>query len=477
LRGWFAREDGPAAGAPGDISVLAVLPFQNLSADAGEAYLASAVPMELTARLGRIGALKVVPWTFMKRFGELTPQSLKDIRQRTGADAVVEGSVLAMPGGTGDERPVQVRVQVYEASTGTQLWSSSFERSLSDFFPLQAEIAAEIANRVHVVLAAREQGLLSASRQVAAPAMEDYLRARQRLEGEMDLDGAIDLFQRAIRSAPDFAEAYVGLSSCYALQSAYFGHVPAPVATTRALDASNRAIELDARLPEGWAARAFVRFALEGNWAAAEADFTRAMELGPMSVDVLETYSTYLTDRGRHDEAIAISRQAEERAPFSAAASRQVAWAYYMARQFDNAIRQSRRTLEIEPGYVPARTVLARALLFTGRFTEGITELEALGRDYEHTLALGYAMAGRRDDAERLLNRILSSSYDRPVVAYAVALVYVALKDGAHAMDWLETAYRERQSSLTELSVDPMLDPIRSNEPFRAFVARVNEKQ
>ena len=98
-------------------------------------------------------------------------------------------------------------------------------------------------------------------------------------------------------------------------------------------------------------------------------------------------------------------------------------------------------------------------------------------RNVDIIVAAGYAMAGRRDDAERLLNRILSPSYDRPVVSYSVALIYVALGDWMHAMDWLEATYREQDSSMTELAVDPMLDAIRSNERFRALLARVNARK
>ena len=473
IRRWWSGSSAPIQGR---VAMLAVLPFENLTADDREAYLANAVPMELTARLGQIAALKVVPWTFMRQFGTRLQGSLKDVAKRIGADAVVEGSVQLVPGGPDDTRPVRVRVQVYEASTGGLLWSGAFERSLGDFFDLQAQIAQEVTSRVHVVLADREQALVLRSRQVTAQAMEDYLAGRQLQKVQMDIHGASEAFQRAIRAAPAFAEAYVGLSLCYTLESAYYLNVPSTVALPRALDASNRAIALDAGLPEAWSARAFARFALEGNWAAAESDFRRALQLGPESVDVLGDYSNFLTDRGRHREAIDVSRKAEERAPFSAAASRQVAWVYYMARDFDNAIRQARRALTIEPGYVPARTVLGRALLFRGQFAEGISELEAVGPEYDGMLAAGYAMAGRRDDAERLIERMLSPVYDRPVIAYLIALTFVALHEDARAMEWLETAVRDRTASLTELSVDPMLDPIRSNPRFQSWAAQLDQR-
>jgi TolB-like protein/Tfp pilus assembly protein PilF len=473
LRQIWSRGVAPAAVA-GHVSLLAILPFENLSTDGGEAYLANAVPMELTARLGQIGALKVVPWTFMRRFSGTGQHSLKEVAERTGADAVIEGSVQRAPSGGGSQGLVQIRVQVFQAGTGSLLWSASFERSISDFFVVQAQIAQEVAARVHVVLAARDRALVVRSRRVPPDAMEDYLNARYLMEVQMNLQGAIELFRRATEEAPGFAEAYVGLASCYALESAYFGAVPSQVALGRALDASNRAIELDPGIPEAWAARAFARFTLERNWAGAESDFEHALEIGPDIVDVLASYSNYLTIRGRHVEAIDAGRTAEARAPFSAAASRQVAWAYYMAHQYDNVIRQISHVLEIEPGYVPARTLLGRTYLLKGEWAQAIQELEGVSRDYSQILALGYAMAGRRDDAERLLNEILSPSYGRPVVPYQVALIHVALGNTIQALDWLDAAYRDKDPALVQMAVDPMLDPIRSEPRFQGLLASLN---
>jgi TolB-like protein/tetratricopeptide (TPR) repeat protein/RIO-like serine/threonine protein kinase len=466
-------------GVPLQASLIAVLPFQNLSADPADAYLASAVPMELTLRLGQIGALKVVPWTFMNRFNGAGQPSLKDVAHRTGADVVIEGAVLRPPlAAQGSAHPVQIRVQVFQAGIGSILWSGSFERDMGDFFALQVEIAREVAGRIHVVLARREQILVSRVRNVSAEAMEDYLKARNLLEVHMDLQGAIELFQRAANRDPAFAEAHVGLSTCYALQSAYFGSVPTPVALQRAVDASNHAIGLDEAMPEAWAARAFARFALGWDWPGAESDFARAFEVGgPNAADVLDDYSNYLTVRGRHPESIAASRKAEERTPLSVSASRKVAWSYYMARQYDAAIQQLRRTLDIEPDYVPAHTLLGRAYLLKGMWADGIKELESAGTEYEEMLALGYAMAGRQSDANRLLDKMLSPSYKYPIAAYDLALVYAALGDKGQALDRLEAAYTEKNPAIVHLAVDPMLDPIRGEHRFRALLERLHLEQ
>ena len=227
-------------------------------------------------------------------------------------------------------------------------------------------------------------------------------------------------------------------------------------------------------MPAAWGTRAFARFTLERNWAGAESDFHRALELGPTDLETMDSYSNYLTVRGRHAEAIEVSRRAEERGPLSVAAARQVAWAYYMAKQYDAAIQQLRRTLEIEPQYTPAHTLLGRAHLLKGNFAEAIRELEKAGEGYEDMLALGYAMAGQRAIAERLLADILSASYRHPVIPYEVALVYVALADNDRALEWLERANRERDPAFIQIRVDPMVDLLRSDSRFGALRAQLD---
>jgi eukaryotic-like serine/threonine-protein kinase len=462
----------PAAVHSARISTIAVLPFQNLSTDPAEAFLASAVPMELTASLGKIGAVKVVPWTFMRRFDTRADRSLREVAQRTSAQAIIEGSVQMSPRSGDARRPVQVHVQVYEAGTGTLLWSEAFERDLGNFFALQVQIAKEVASRIHVVLATREQVQISRSRTVAPTAMEDYLNARYMMDVQTNIHGAIELLQRAIRIAPEFAEAFAALGSYYALENAYFGAVPSAVALRRALDASSRAIEIDPDLADAWAARAFARFALEWNWSAAESDFRHALELDPNSIEALWGYSDYLSDRGRHREALEMARRAEDRGPMSAQASRQVAWAYYLAHEYRDAINQLRRTLTIDPDYVPAKTLLARAQLLTGNTEEAIRTLQALEDSYPHMLALGYAISGRITEARTLVDRIQLSGYGgHEVTPYRLALVYVALHDVDRAVAALTAAYREKDASMTALAVDPMIDPIRDHSTVRALLS------
>jgi len=145
-----------------------------------------------------------------------------------------------------------------------------------------------------------------------------------------------------------------------------------------------------------------------------------------------------------------------------------------MAHRYDDAIEQVRHVFEIEPGYAPARTVLGRARLFKGAFPEALQELEGIGREYPHHLAVGYAMAGRRADAERVLTDMLSPTSGRPVVPYQVALIHASLGNTTQALDWLEEADRAKDPALIQMGVDPSLDRLRGEARFQRLLTALN---
>jgi TolB-like protein len=473
---WFTTDRSTAAppGVAGRVSTIAVLPFQNITGNPDEDYLGQAVSLELTARLGQIGALKVVPWSFMKQFA--TPKvSFSDVAMRTGADAVIEGAVEVAPRtAAGAPRPVRVRVQLYQAGTGDLLWTESFARDMGDFFALQADIARDVAARINVVLAARERVGVSRARRVSPEAMELYLKARQLLESYADdFQTAIGLFERTIQIEPRFAEAHAGLASAFALQSAYSGAVNSAEGLRRTLDAAARALAIDPELPEAWSARAFAKLALGWDWPGAASDFERALELDRESPTVHGDYANYLTIVGRHTEAVRESLLAEARVSFSPLHSRKVAWAYYMARNYDAAIAQLHKVLAFDADYQPARTLLARAYVLKGQFADGIAEMKAAASGNEAMLAQLYAAAGFRDEARRTLAEVLSPSYAFPRRPYHIALVYAALGEADACFEWLERAFQQKDANMAHLAVDPAMDAMRADPRLRRLLERM----
>ncbi|MGQ0737303.1 MAG: protein kinase domain-containing protein [Acidobacteriota bacterium] len=471
--GWFLWPVSTPLTSPdtSSIQVMAVLPFDNLSQAPDEAFIATGVTMELTSRLAEVGPLRVVPWSFMRRAATQT-MTMQEIGDATKADAIVEGSVQLSPAGESADRRARVRVQLYKADTGALLWTEAYEHNFADVIALQANIAAAIATRVNAVLSRRASARLSRARPVVPGALEDFLKARELLEGRNDIPGALELFRSATQKDPGFAEAHAGLANCYSLESAYSASVSAQVALERTLAASGRAIALDPDMADAYAVRAFAWLALAFDWKAAEIDLTRALALDPDNAKVQDLYSNYLTIRGRHDEAVAASRKAEERSPMSSAYSRKVAWALYMGRRYDEAIAQLTRTLAIEPDYQPARTLLGRAYLLTGRDQEALEEFAAT--KWTLMAAVTRARAGDTAEALRLANSAAGATAPRATTPYDLAILYGALGNVDAGLTHLETAHRLRDAALAHLAVDPLLDPLRASPRYLELLRRMS---
>jgi eukaryotic-like serine/threonine-protein kinase len=458
-----------AALAPPTISTIAVLPFENLSSDSKEQYLANAVPMELTAKLGLIGGIKVVPWSLTRKTSGARPPGKEG--PLASSDALVDGSVQLLEASGGKEPNVRVRVQLYRAGTGQLIWSDTFDRALGSVLTLQLEIAREIAGRLRVVLARREQLMLARQVQAPAAAMEFYLKARLAWEEyASDFEGAITLFKKAIAIDPNFAAAYAGLADCYTLQSAYAGSTSSGEALARAIDAANVAIQLDPSDGEFWATRGFARMALKWDWSGAMTDYQRALELSPGSAVVHSSHASFLIATGDVERAIAEAKVAEDRSPYSLVISRRVAWCYYMGRRYDDAIAQLRKTLAIDAGYSPAHTLLGRALVMNGDFENGLREFGPVPRGFEALLAQLNAVAGREDEARELLGRAESPAGSATTLSYQIAAAYAAMGMDGDAIRWLTRALDEHDAGLCNLTTDPMFDRIRANPAFQGIL-------
>jgi TolB-like protein/Tfp pilus assembly protein PilF len=457
------------------IRTLGVLPFENVSGNPEENYLAAAVPLELISRLGQIPMLKVVPWTFMARYRERST-SLGQIRRESGAEAVLEGAVALVPDeSTGARTLVRIQTQLFDTGTGVLLWSDSVERDLGSFLRVRGEIAQQIAALVQVQLEHRERLQIASARDVDPEAMALYLKGREALEArtEESLNRAVEHLEAAVAKSPQFAEAHVALADTYILLSAYLGVMSAERAYELSLQATTKALAIDDTLGDAWATQAFAHYVLAWDWPKAEKEFRRALSLSPHSAEVRHWYADYLSAIGRRQEALVQSRLAESRSPLSAPYSRDVAWSLFFARRYDEAIDQLRKTLERHPDFVPARTLLGRALVQKGRYEEGVAELQAAGDSYSAMLAQAYAAAGRREEAQGVLKKILAGETSDPVLPYEVALVYAALGEADLAMSWLEKSFEVRDPTMVSLKTDPFLDSLRGHERFENLLRQM----
>jgi TolB-like protein/DNA-binding winged helix-turn-helix (wHTH) protein/Tfp pilus assembly protein PilF len=468
--------------ASAGIHSLAVLPLQNLSGDPSQDYFADGMTDALITDLAQIQGLRVISRTSTMRY-KGTPKKLPEMAKELNVDAVVEGVVVR----SGDR--VRIDAQLIRADKDLHLWARSYDRKIGDIVSLQGEIARTIAAEIQIKLTPEEQSRLAARMKPVDPDVyEAYLKGRY-FWNKRSLDGytkGLGFFEQAIQKDPTYADAYAGLADCYNLLGLGMGSLPPREAANRARAAAKKAIELDETLPDGHASLAFTSARYDWNWAEAEQEFKRAIELGPGDSVVYDWYKGYLASVDRTDESLA-RRDQVQRATGSGggvgsgttrAMAGAIAGAYIEANKWDQAIEHYRQAIELEPDSFRMRMDLAGICLENGRYEDAIAEYQkviSLYGDNVYPLAqLGsaYALSGRAVEAEAILNEL--KRQNRPgFSSYASAKICIALGRKEEAMRWLQKAYEERAPQMIGLN-EPAFASLHSDPRFQDLVKRMD---
>jgi TolB-like protein/DNA-binding winged helix-turn-helix (wHTH) protein/Flp pilus assembly protein TadD len=436
---WMWRRGQPP---PLPIRSLAVLPFENLSADPAQDYFADGVTDALTTELAQIRALRVISRTSAVRYkGAKKP--LSQIVQELGVDAVVEGAV-ARSGGR-----VRVTAQLIHAPTDAHLWAHSYERELRDVLVLQREVAAAIASAIQVELRPVEKRRLERGEAVHPEAYEAYLKGRfyWSKRSPEDLLRAVTYFQQAIEKDPGYAPAYSGLSDAYRLFDLE-GLAPPRECMPKAETAARKALALDDTLAEAHASLAGVLYRYQWQWDAAEKEFQRSLELDPNSAEGHRAYAVYLMTVRRHEDALVEARQARTLSPLSPVINVELATALVRVGRYDEAIERLHHTLEIDPRFPRAYVGLAAAHEGKGDRARAVSDLEKSAALSPHSpnpwLGYAYGVTGRRSEAVKILSELEKHSRQRYVSPQSFAVVHLGLGDKDRALGLLEKAYEER---------------------------------
>ncbi len=466
--GWRDRLLGRPRSA--QIRSLAVLPFKNLSGDASQDYIADGMTEELITDLAQIHALRVISRTSVMRFKD-PGTSLSDIARQLKVDAIVEGSVSRFGG------VAQVTARLVYAPTDSQLWSKSYQRDLQNVLVLQGELASTIVREIDVTLTPKEQAQLAKTQLANSTAHDAYLRGRFQLKRgtETALREAKVYFEEAVGLDSKFAPAYAGLADYYWLTNELSPRVAMPKAKEFAL----KALALDDNLADAHATLATIKFYGDWDWIGADAEYRRAIELGPSYADAHRVYSDFLSEMSRNDQALAEIRIAQDLDPLSTLTSIDVGWALYYARQFDRANEQCHKVLDLDPQSMSARDCLGSALLGAAAYDEAISEFRSLttasGDDALRLASLGcaYALSGKKAQAHKIIAQLNGTSKVHYVPAYLWSTIYAALSDNDKAFSWLERAYAEHDAYLVRLKVDPAMDTLRSDPRFGDLLHRM----
>jgi TolB-like protein/DNA-binding winged helix-turn-helix (wHTH) protein/Tfp pilus assembly protein PilF len=453
----------------GRIRSLAVLPLVNLSRDSEQDYFVDGMTDALRERLEGISSLRVISRTSSMHYrGSNKP--LREIARELNVDAVVDGSVL-----NSGER-VRINVELIQASMDRHIWSNSYEGDLRDVFILQASVARKIADEIRVTLTAPDRARLTRARTTDPDAYQAYSKGRfwWNKRTEEDLKKASGFFQQAIDKDPNYALAYDGLADCW-IPLGWYGFVAPSEAFPRARDAITKALSLEDSLAEAHTSLAFVTVYYDRDWAGADREFRRAIELNPNYANGHHWYAEFLSLVGRHAQAIAESQRARELDPLSSIIDAWVSSRYYFARHYEDAIKEGRNAVDLGPDFAPAHLVLGHAYEQKGMLKEAVAEFEAASRlgggsIYSASLAHALARAGRRSEALNLLDALRATARRRFVSSYDLAICEIGMGNKEQTLDLLTAAVQEHSPRVAFIGVDPRFDDLRADRRFAALL-------
>jgi len=463
----------------GERMMLAVLPFENLTGDASQSYFSDGMTEEMITQLGSLDPhhLGVIARTSVMHYKN-SQESLAQIGRELGVQYVLEGSVRR------DANQVRITAQLIEMKDQTHLWARQYDRELKDLLVLQSEIAREISDEIQTSLGERK-AVASEPHSAPEPTLSPqafeaynlYLKGlyfwnRRSVEG---FQQAISYFQQATAKDPTYARAFVGLADSYALIGGYSGAPPGEY-MDKARAAALHALQLDDSLPEAHAALALIVQNHDYDWQTAEKEFKRAIELNPNDATAHHWYAEHLTWLGRFDEALAESERARQLDPLSLIIAADNGAILYYSRQYDRAIAQFKAVRELDPNFSRSG-MITDAYIEKGMFAEALAETQKHDSDetawHYSNLAFVAGRAGRRQEAEAALRKLLELNRRQPMDPIVIVQAYLGTGDKDQAMAWLEKAYAQRSNGLTALKVDAAYDPLRSDPRFQNLLARL----
>jgi tetratricopeptide (TPR) repeat protein len=375
---------------------------------------------------------------------------------------------------------VRITAQLIEAAVDRHLWAQSYDGDVRDTLALQSRVARAIAEEIRINVKPKERAALKNVKPVNPDAYEAYLKGRYFWNKRTadSLKKAKAYFDEAVARAPDYAQAYSGLADTYALLGDWeYGVLASKEALPSAKAAAIKALDLDNTLGEAHTSLAFALSSFDWDWASAEKEFRRAIDLNPGYATAHHWYAWHLSLLGRHSEAIAEMKEARSLDPLSLIINAELAEILLIARFYDESVQQSRRTIEMDPDFALAHNQLAEAYLQKHMRDDAITEFKKAVQLSEGSpictanLARAYAASGRSNDAAPLLADLKKRSSAAYSNAAEIALVYAALGEKTQAMTWLERGYTERFNPSVLLR--PGFDSLREDRRFQDLVGRV----
>ncbi len=455
------------------ISSLAVLPFENVSRDPENDYLSDGITRSLINNLATVPKLRVMAQSTVFRYKgrEIDPQA---IGRELNVRAVLTGRMMQSGGS------LRIGTELVDVATGSLLWGAQFDRKPGDIFVIQDEISSEISGKLRLQLTHAEKKRLVKRHTEDAEAYRLYLQGRHHWNRwtEEGFYKAIGYFQQAIEKDPSYALAHDGVADCYVLLG-WNSYLPPKDAFPKAKVAAMAALEIAPDLGEAHTDLAAVLWLHDWQWAEAQNEFKRSLELNPCYPTANHYYAECLMTLGRNAEALARMKKSLELDPLSLIINVAIGWAYYHARQYDEAVAQLLRTVELDPNYPMTFWILGLIYRETARYNLAISagekgvSLSGGSPLMRAALAQTFAAAGAPEKAIEIADELNELAKQRYVAPHFFAGIYVGLGEHDRAIEYLEKSCAEHCHWLIYLHVDPSMDDLRNDPRFQDLLRRV----
>lgn len=455
------------------IDSVAVLPFENVGGDPDTEYLSEGLTNHLINRLSRLPHLKVIGRASVSRYKGKNPD-VRDVGRDLGVGAVLTGRVTQHPEG------FSVAVELTDTRDRSQIWGTSYDRRSSELITAYEQLAEEVAANLRSEISPDDRAQLARRDTTDPEAYRLYLRGRY-LSNERTaaaLRKAIEYFQEAIARDPRYALAYAGLADVHStMASAYNKRVSPTAARVHAKGAALRAVEIGPELSETHASLGQTLMQFDWDWPSAQRELDRAVEIDPGNGAALHTRSHLALALGMFEASGRDSFRALDNDPASVMLSIHLGEHLHLSRQFEAAVAQYHKALELNPNHPNARPLLALVYEQQGRYPEAIAELEKAAGFFEGTsrvrgpLGRLYGLAGRETEARALLAELererQGPSY---IAADDIAAIHAGLGETDLAFEWLQRACEERGAALVNLKVEPAFDRLREDPRFQQLL-------
>jgi TolB-like protein len=471
------RTNAPARSL--DRDSIAVLPLANVRADANSDYLIDGITESLIGNLAHVPQLKVRSRDSAFRYKG------KDVEARRagnelGVSAVVSGRVTLQ----GDN--IEISTELTDVPHDTEIWGQHYRGKVTDLIRLQQQIAGDIAGRLRSKLSTSERQQVTRQGTENPEAYEPYLKGRYEWNKRTlrDLESAISYFNQAIAKDPAYALAYSGLADAYGILPDY-GGTPAEDFPKSNI-AARRALELDPTLARPHAVLGVNEMQFENDFAGGQAEFKKAFELDPNDATAHQWYSEQLAKIGGFEaQALTEANRARQLDPTSPIINREVAYAYLLARRYDDAIAICKKLAADEPTFAAAHSCLFYAYWGKRMYPAVIEEQKVYGQlcgnpneaEFASALERGFQEAGWKRALKKGIEVRLEQRKSGYYSAFLLADLYADLGDKDAAFRWLGTAYQERESGMKMLKTDYLLDPLRSDPRFPELLRKVGLPQ